>query len=181
MYISHIENNPTAPGSFLAHLQPLPRLANDVVVDLFDPLLEPRGIQLGYVNVSRYGVALFTSRVPARQYHQGLCRQNVNVGNDRRGRRVVNFPDLLREPGFTDALKGVYPTFKEAVELLDNKNYSSFAFDRLFCVERDEMDFLRIFFRDIPVAFGEANTGFKLASKASYLKEDLLKLGVKID
>ena len=106
-------------GRFLANLGHLPRINNTFEVDLFDARLDPKGIRLGYVNCTKYGEALFCSRIPARQYHQGLHQNNVNVARSHlTDARVTSFPYMLSDPGFADALRNIYPTFNEALNLL---------------------------------------------------------------
>lgn len=173
------EITPAAGGAFVVHLGHLPRFRNIFQVDLFDSQLEPRGMRLGYCNVTGAGQAVFLTRVPSRQYHQGLCRTNVNIPSDEHGHRIVGFDTLMIDPGFTDALRGIYPNLKEATDLLENPDYRSVAFDRYFALSKDELGFYRMYNRGMPVAYGQLSS-FQLAEKFEYLREQLTELGVKI-
>lgn len=165
-------------GSFSVHLGHLPRIQNTFTVDLFHADFEPRNCRLGYVNVSSIGHALYCTRIPARQYHQGLVRGNVNIPRVE-GRTVSTFEMLLQEPGFADALRNVYPTYEAAQGLLENPNYTSMAFNRRYALSKDELGFYRLHYKGEPVAFGEGKK-FKVPEKFKYLREELMELGVEV-
>lgn len=177
-FIHEIQVNPADQHGFIAHIGHLPRINNMVTVDLFSPDLEPKKLRLGYVNVSSVGHAMFCSRIPAKQYHQGLCRGNVSIPPIN-GQRLTSFERLLTEPGFADALRNQYPTYEEAARLLENPDYRSMAFHRSYALEKDELGFFRLFYKGEPVAFGE-NKQFKLADKFKYLREEITELGVQV-
>ncbi len=162
--------------TFKVSISSLPRQRDPITVDLMDPLLGPREARLGYVN-SNLGYALYLTRIPLRQYKQGLCRSNVHIPGVN-GQRIVNFENLIREPGFADSLRNIYPTYDEAANRLnENPNVRSVAFDKCFALERDELGFFRLFYKGEPVAFGE-DKSFKLPKKFCYLKEMISELGV---
>ena len=170
---------PSASGAFVVSLGHLPRYRNIFQVDLFDGQFEPRGIRLGYCNIVNAGRATFLSRIPSRQYHQGLHRTNLRIPEDETGRRHTNFEHLLTDAGFADCLRNIYPSYKEALNLLENPNILSAAFHRYFAVSKDELGFYRMHNRGIPVAYGGADK-IILADKYEYLREQLTELGIKV-
>lgn len=170
-------------GTFSIVLSHLPRMNNRITVDLFSPDLQIRGLQLGYCNASSIGRAVWMSRIPSRQYHQGFCRGNVNIRVDRvSGVRPISWENCLREPGFSDSLRNVYPNLQESIRLLDNPEYRSVAFHRRYAVEKDELDFYRLHYKGEPVAIdGGGNGVFRLAKKFDFLREELVLLGVQMN
>ena len=166
-------------GKISVLLYSLPRLRDQIFVDIDDPDLDSRdlGRRLGYVNTFGPSGALFVSRIPARQYKQGLSKNNVRILGGS-GRLTLN--DLRVQPGFTDAIKGIYPSFKRARERLqEDPDILSIAFNRNFALQRDELGFFVVLYRNERVAWGDPDA-FKLPSHFQYLKELCQENGVVV-
>lgn len=167
-------------GSFYVSLVALPVENNRPFrVSINDPDLEPRGARLGYCNVGN--VAYYLSRIPRRQFQQGLGSNNVNIPRDN-GNRVTSFDRLLHEPGFADLLRNTYPTFQEAVQQLEAPDSTKFriAFHRHFAIEHDDLGFVRLLFKGDAVGYGKADR-YNLPQRYSYLAETLTENGVQLN
>lgn len=167
-------------ADILANISFLPHRRDLLTISLFDPKFDAKsmGRRLGYVNTFGEFGAYFLTRIPSRQYKQGLHANNVNVPDPIR--RQWNFNHIRIRPEFTDTLMGVYPTFEEArTRLMANPDIKSIAFSRYFAIERDELGFFLVFYRGDRVAWGEPNS-FKIPSHYDYLKEVMQENGVVV-
>lgn len=90
---------------------------------------------LGYVNQEKGNGVFYCSRMPNRMQKQGLCQENFK-GVDNFG-APVQFGRFLQCKGVIDMVHGVYPSITEARKMLDE--YGSVAFDRHFCLMKDEV------------------------------------------
>ena len=162
----------------------LPRKRDPYQVSIFDPLVEGRGVglRLGYCNLGGDYGAVWLSRIPRRQYSQGLTRNNVavNGARGRENRLPLNFDHITGMACFVDMMNGVYPAYADAVQQLNaNRALPSVAFARDFCLERgqDDLGFFLLRYKNERVAWGDP-AEFKLPKKFSYLTELLRKNGV---
>jgi hypothetical protein len=161
----------------------LPRMADEIHVSLFDPRIETKelGSRLGYMNIGGRTGAMYVRRIPARQYKQGLVRQNVLVGGDRRSGSAYRFDDAMRQGSFVDMMTRVYPTYEAAYQTLkDQPELPSIAFSPEFAIVRQELGFFLLEYKGEQVAWGDPKM-LKLPSQFSYLKELLNKYGVSYD
>lgn len=140
--------------------------------------------QMGYVNYQ--GKAVLLSRLPARQYKQGLSGNSLMVtdiqGKDaRRGFGGIvekgvlpSFNDLLRSSVFPDLIAKKYPSFKEVGELLAD-DVKSVALSPSYAVAIDrELESLFLFNKGTRVGLALiGDKGIRLSSKFHYLKEEL--------
>lgn len=166
-------------GDMVASITNIPTLRNAYNVSIFDPLFCPREVRLGYTNTTG-GHAVFLSRVPSRQYKQGICRNNTHIPNTPEGLRVTTFEHLTRMASWSDALRGIYPTFAEAVSLLKNgEGIRSVAFHRDYAAGLDDLGFVRLYHKGEACAFGEDGV-FRLPKQFEYLTEELTEMGMKI-
>lgn len=97
-----------------------------VNVSLWDTRIQTRNFPLGYVNLAPG--AVYLTRIPRRQYQQGLSDNNVIASNG------DNFRRIARSKGFRDAMAGKYPTVAECLELIKSKESAAFSVD--FCLRR---------------------------------------------
>lgn len=167
-------------NDILCTLNFLPRVRDPFSVSVFDPKLDARGMgqRLGYMNYFNQNGVVFLSRIPSRQYKQGLSRGNVAATYDSQGRRTFDFSLYSRRPEFVDMLTGTYPTFEEACRRLEAEpNIAAIAFHREFALQRDELGYYLLLFKGTKVAWGDPKS-FKLPSHFIYLKEVLQKNGV---
>ena len=84
---------------------------------LNDHVIKPIDVELGWINLMNHNTAVFISRIPVRGSNMGLHSGNMRL---HRGSLQVGFNDVLRDPGFEEALKGSYPkitTFAGAQEI----------------------------------------------------------------
>lgn len=104
-------------------------------IEKFKPILD----RLGYCNTGTF--AFFITRVSVRQYGISLNRRNIRwLNKDERFsneefdivHRVVS---TVNHPFIEIALKGDYPTFKEAAEYVKEGKAKSVAFDRQFSLD----------------------------------------------
>ncbi len=180
-YVREVYRQTNGKRDIMAILSAMPRMRDEIHVPIFDPLFDAKclGQRLGYVNFGDTIGTLWLSRIPSRQYKQGLIRQNVLVtmGGGRRD-PGVRFDTLLQHAGLSDCLRGIYPTFDQAIQKLDdNPNLPSVAFHKHFALERQDLGYHLLCYRNERVAWGDPKK-FKLPEHFIYLKETLDKLGV---
>lgn len=95
-------------------------------------------INTGYVNIQGY--SFYISRIPSRQWKQGLHRENVKIkynfpyGDVRMNIGYERVRTLICKPLHNMARK-IYPSLQQAVEMFEDGN-TEIAFDRQFCVSR---------------------------------------------
>jgi len=169
-----------AGGVIRLSLLPVPSLRDPFAVDLFDPLIDAKimGQRLGYCNLGSGLGATWVSRIPARQYHQGLCGQNLSIGNVNGRGNVLRWDSLMRRAEFADMLRRQYPSYKEVLKQLENDHdIPSIAFHPHLAIERQELGYYLLLYKAERVAWGDP-LQFKLPKKFEYLKETLNKCGV---
>lgn len=108
----------------------------DAIVNLKDIDLTP--VPLGYLNFSKKGlksVCAWSCRIPIRQcWRQGLLGTNFyGVNHDG---SIIDFPPL---EVLTRTIHNKYPTYKQALEAIKNKEAISIAFSRNFALDKDEL------------------------------------------
>ena len=95
--------------------------------------LQPIPKRIGYINT--FSTAIYGSRVSKRAYSVGLTYNNVRFTP---ASIRLNIPQEVKELQSIDiyhALMGVYPSLREAINLLDlNKDRHSIAFDKQFAI-----------------------------------------------
>lgn len=109
----------------------------------------------------------YVTRVPARQWKQGLCASNLKFSP-----ALANFTTLCGNPMFRDMLQGKYPTFTQAKKLLKG-NIQSVAFARQLCLSKDACEQYHIGYRGKNVAVSDDGVSFKLLKNYLYLREFL--------
>ena len=129
--------------------------------------------RMGYFNHD--GEALFVSRIPNRQNKQGL-----SVGTSRivdikgRAPEKCNFNTMVASKGFVDMVAGNFPSFKEAGELLGQKENSSIAISRSFAFVIDhDLDVLVLKHKGISCGVAmKGDKALKLPPKYHFLREE---------
>lgn len=128
--------------------------------------------KMGYFN--HKGRACFVSRAPLRQNRQGLC-QNTAQFTDPRGRRdeEMGFNTMISSQGFVDMIDGKYPDFKDAGDMLGNKDGNSVALSREFaCVIENDLDALLLVHKGNKCGIAlKGEKGIKVPQKFHFLKE----------
>jgi len=128
---------------------------------------------MGYMNYNKD--AIFVTRSPIRQNRQGLCVHTVRTTTIDGGRADIGFIRMISDQGFTDMVKGVYPSFPDAVDLMEEESYYSVALSRSIALKVD---------RDLDVLFLKKNNtncgialrgeiGIRLSKKYHFLREEL--------
>jgi hypothetical protein len=128
---------------------------------------------MGYFNSE--GKALYASRRPVRQNKQGLSANTLIIDDDGRQRGGFGFEDIIRDQGFCDMILGVYPSFKDAGDIIDKDGCNSVAISRAFALAMDD-DLGALILKNRGVSCGLAfkgDRGFRLAPKYHFLKEEL--------
>lgn len=129
---------------------------------------KPVPYRLGYFQAGRS--AAYMARQPYRQFKVGIHKSNISVSvpTDNDGELVMVREELHRKfpffQGFKAFVEDKYPSFKEAIELLDDGEYRSVAMDRQFAISKD----LRVWFRNKPVGFWQG-TRVDLKDQFQYL------------
>lgn len=114
-------------GGHALYFRPVGKRNNLIIPADPDQIFCPSDpLRLGYVQYDDRG-ASYLRRTPRRQYRVGWCSNNVE------GLDVVAFTNLGEK--FLNNLKGIYVSFKEAVDL-SAEHDGTVAFDRQFAVRR---------------------------------------------
>lgn len=173
------EANKKGSGPIRLTLQALPLqrvtaedvLGETITVDQDDPDLNFRIFRLGYCNLSYDRRAIFYTRAPARQQHQGLTGQTIHP-------QMANRHFWSKD--MTNLLLGVYPTIEEAFKRI-NDNWVSCAISRDFAIGRsEEIPQLRTLLyrgRNVGVALGQKFQHFLINENDEYLAEALQEAG----
>lgn len=168
---------------FRVHCTPLPLKpeAKSIRKFISSKKFDMAPFPLGFVNLPTGCV--YVSRQPRRQQQQGLSSRNADLFTlgsfDPVGR---DFNTMLRGQPFFDMTQGKYPSFREAVRKLANKETQACAFDRNFALVLDEaLDCLvYLYYKDQKVGFFQ-ETKLKIRKKSLCLKEVLQEKGVPVD
>jgi hypothetical protein len=173
-----------ADQDLVARLNPMPRMRDDLPVNIKDEKLVARGLRLGYVNYGARGV-VYVERMPVRRYKQGICRDNLyfklhnnpGVGNNQRD----YWQALLGRKEFTDMLVNAYPSVDKCIDELNaGGDKKAAAFAREFALEKDELGLFFLYHKGNKVAWGEPTTGYTLPSEYMYLREVLQEAGIEV-
>jgi hypothetical protein len=137
--------------------------------------------KMGYMNYE--GQAVFVSRTPVRQNKQGLCSANT-LFTDIKGRKseVLGFSRMLRTEGFVDMVKGKFPDFKVAGDMLDDKDASSVAVSRSFAFFIDhDLDALFLLNKGIRCGIAMRNDkAVKIPPKFHFLREEMEECNIPL-
>lgn len=136
-------------------------------------------IPLGFLNYK--GQVFYCSRVPRRQYRQGISENTLNIEevSIEKEKPTIRLSNLVYEQVFVDMIKGKYPTFEECVGLAQAGGAA--AFGRTFAVVQDEdLDgLLYLYHKTEKVGFIYEGK-VKLAKKMKCLVEMLKELGIHV-
>lgn len=132
---------------------------------------------LGYIN--HRGRALYLTRAPVRQYSQGLCNKNTTVMELGGRRSEWSFNDIIRGDGLANLLKGSYPSFKEAGEILNEKT-QSVAISKSFAVNIDnDLDVLMMSYKGTKCGLAfKGERAIRLSPKFHFLKNEAEELKI---
>ena len=142
----------------------------DSSVPLGDLNLEP--IPLGYLNHRNFCEHL--SRIPARQYRQGL---RGNLLNRVAINAVGRVTDIIFNPGLVKMMLGKYPTMEECFEAIINEEATSKAFSIDFALGAGKE--IRLYYKGRVVGKAERGTAQPfcvLDEKYRYLQELLAEV-----
>jgi hypothetical protein len=119
-------------------------------------------VPLGMVNMFKDGVrrVVDVSRMPKRAWRVGLNSNNISTGPVGSFRLPNNFGvhSLLFSTELKQTIKGIYPTFKEAVGMVEDENEDQcVAFSRRFAVGK-EWDSMSLIYSKINNAVGVCDT-----------------------
>lgn len=151
------------------------------------------GSKLGYTNVNlgsgSYNEALYLSRMPVRQSHstQGISQKNLYIPPLRGSRKfslqqhVLSFQQVYTTTPFHDTMEDVFPGLdKIEAEMAKKPWILSRAFNRQFCVRRDDVGPLYLQYRERDIGHSDHFYKWKLASQFAYLGETLDHLNIKV-
>lgn len=130
--------------------------------------------KMGYMN--HLGEATFVSRAPLRQNKQGLTQATTVLTNcmGKKSDRIT-FGEMCRAQGFVDMFHGKYPSFKEAGEMLNEKNTTSVAVSRSFAfIIDDDLDALYLLHKGVKCGLAmKGDKAVKVPQKFHFLKEEM--------
>lgn len=193
VYVSNVARvGPDDPKEdvFRVFVSPLPYTGDEANVQrkfISSKKFDLKTIPLGFMN--RNNTVYLLSRNPARQYKQGLSGNSLlcvplipGIGGG------FGFGRLIQDTAFVDTIKGIYPSFEEALAELDKGKKTAVAFARQFAVSQEDpakvdevfegMRYLWYRTNKIGVVFGPNE--IKLAKNALCFKEPLGELGVRV-
>lgn len=116
------------------------------VLDLRDEKFDFKPVNTGYVNLQGY--SFFITRLPRRQWKQGLSKDNVEIkynlpyADDGRFEKAYHRVVNLDCKPLYNTIKNIYPSLAQAVESFEDNNVE-IAFDRQFCVNKNGMLFYK--------------------------------------
>lgn len=130
VWIHHIGDRCLADCLFIGNNE-------DKVLDLRDEAFNFKPVNTGYVNIQGY--SFFVTRMPHRQWKQGLSIDNVNIrynhpynDNGRFQNAYNRVKELTCKPLY-NTIKNIYPSLEQVVESFED-NVVEGAFDRQFAV-----------------------------------------------
>jgi len=167
---------------FFAHFYVLPLNGSSQIQtgDVRDARFNCQQYRLGYMNYGKTGNSYHVSRRPARQMQQGLSDNNLTIAGARDAYGdMLGLAKAIRDQGFVDMLKGVYPTMEEVRAKLLDKRTKSVAVSPQLAVKRhpqfNNLHFLEYKGREI--SFSET-LEFALPDEFKYLREICAPTGV---
>lgn len=130
-----------------------------------------RPFKMGFMNYE--GEAVYLSRIPQRQYTQGLKNNTLRAAMPS-GKPFKGFGSVVTAQAFVDCIKGKYPSIQEAMRT----GASSVALSRDFAFTRDEdLNLLILNYKDVKCGTKDMDSGhevgFRLSPKFKFLKESL--------
>lgn len=169
-------------GDFMMsyYVLPITNLSDLQTADVRDARFNCKQYQLGYMNSTKMGQSFHVTRRPARQVQQGLCDNNISFAGqlDPYADRI-GIGQAIRDPGFVDMLKGVYPNMEQTKARLADKKVQSVAVSPQLAVKRhprfNNLHFLEYKGREI--SFSET-LEFALPDEFKYLREICAPTGV---
>lgn len=153
----------------------------DKEVEYDDVNLIMQSPPLGYVNNSKT-TAIYTSRIPLRQFHIGLTANCVEYRNI----TGSHHPGLSDWPWSIDLKKTFTNDYPSPIEILDrlykkgNKAWSQ-AFSRTLAFGFSEENGLRLFHKNTPIAYykPKENAFFPIKKESTLVENILMKHGIK--
>lgn len=139
-----------------------------------DPRLSDGPYRLGYMNKvhatsaegDRVEVVCYITRVPVRApYKQGICMDNLHFHGN-----LMHFRMAIKIPEFADMLRGKYPTFRKAVNSLDDE-HRAIAYHRHWAVAQSKTGNLDLHYRGQLVGTGQDAKSIQLGPKFQYLQD----------
>lgn len=160
------------------HLQFLKEgeLSKAFQTNINDPLFSTKPMLLGYIN--RGGTAEYLSRPSFRKSKQGLSPSSLLTN----GAPIGGVG--LWDKSFYNVIKNVYPSVKEAFEMLEKTDCDSVAVSRLFSLSKPTKFKYELNYKNLSIGAIDANTE-KLhllagPSISKLVSPSLLKLGFNI-
>ena len=130
----------------------------------------------GWVNCDSYvSSAVYLDRRPLRQQLHGLTDTSVSagvvIGKELRFRDHMSFTSVVRDPGYTDTIKGNYPSLEQVLQVIQPR--STIAFSKKLAVSMDT-DGIRWLFRNKKtIGLFPSIDQFMLLKSATFCKEEL--------
>jgi hypothetical protein len=138
-------------------------------------------IKMGFMNIK--GELLYCSRKPARQFKQGVSNNTFVSQAITGGARALNLVNAVGLKEFADMLKGVYPTFDEAVRTMNKGKITGVAFHRQFALVRDPAlpELLYLYHKSDKVGVIFGGNKIILTKGMICLRESLQEIGLNVE
>lgn len=129
--------------------------------------------KMGFMNYE--GAAYFLARQPLRQNRQGLGAGTLSIKNmSPNETRGIDFNTVITADGFVDMIRGKYPSFQEAGEMLNGGDAYSVAVSRSFCFLFDtDLDMLLLSHRGVKCGTAmKGDKAIRLPEKFHFLRQE---------
>jgi hypothetical protein len=169
VYIERVRDDFMASGYKL----PLTNTTEREAFNVLAPEFNCRNYNLGYMNSTKLGRAVFVSRRPVRGVSQGICDNNLQFSvNGAPARHIMGINTAMRDRGFTAMLQRRYPTREEALAQFSKPNVPSVAVSPWVAIKKhDTLTNLRFLeYRGREISFSETHE-FVLPTEFEYLRE----------
>lgn len=135
-----------------------------------DPDLDISSIELGYFNApKKFGdgtEAIYAFRSPAKRYRQGISNNNVEfctIDGSIPLQAMRNGVYFVAHPSFYDALRGKFPSFEEALDILETQ--TEVALSQELAIKMTDIDIIFLYFRTKMVGY------IKKSNKSVYIPD----------
>lgn len=137
--------------------------------------------KMGYFNHKKK--AYFVSRNPVRQNQQGLSQGTAHF-KDVYGKQAqdMNYATMVSSEGFIDMVNNKYPDFKQAVNMLEDKDNSSVALSTSFAFNIDhDLEALVLLHKGIRCGLAmQQDRALKIPKKFHFLREEMEECRIPI-
>ena len=146
-------------------------------IEPLDDNLDISSPELGYINGE--GAAFYLMRIPLRKYRQTLEANAIKeliLRQQGLGDTGGRGSELLYTKYFRDAFVKPYPTFEEAVRLLEDESMISVALNKNAAITRDDLGIIKVWMKTGEQPVGWVEPGGRIIKVPSGEKAWLISL-----